>query len=507
MIYNALYNKVYQTEMTLHAHSNELDKKKHELTTMKSQLASIDTEPVSQAEMRKAINGSLVMQQYSVKLAELDQRINQYKNTSNPNSPRQKEGLDRMEEEKKGLQESAKNAENTIRPQIEQELRAGMQEKLEQDIRKLEGNVSGLQAEVDNSSKQLQNVQAQFNALNPANFKGGIVVERLRDDVEQIKTTQARLASEVALLKAEPSTSSKILVLQGADNPAELDYSRLLKLGTAGGFGAFALVLFGIAMLEFRSRKISGADEVVHGLSLPLVGTMPELPARARRPVHGAATGQDLYWQSIITESVDAIRTQLLHAARTDAVHVVMVTSADSGEGKTSLASQLAASLARASRKTLLVDGDLRNPAAHKLFDLPLQPGLCEVLRGEIAVDDAVRPTLLAKLGLLAAGRWDMQATQALALDGVQTTFDHLREHYDFIIVDSCPVLPVADAQVLGQHVDAVILSVLREVSRMPALHTAQRRLQGLGIRVLGAVVIGADSGAAKSAYSKYLKG
>jgi len=72
---------------------------------------------------------------------------------------------------------------------------------------------------------------------------------------------------------------------------------------------------------------------------------------------------------------------------------------------------------------------------------------------------------------------------------------------YDFIIVDSCPVLPVADSLLLGQHVDAVIFSVLRDVSRLPALHAAQQKLNGLGVRVLGVVIIGTDTDSGSAAY------
>src|SRR5205085_4252844 len=99
-------------------------------------------------------------------------------------------------------------------------------------------------------------------------------------------------------------------------------------------------------------------------------GTLPALPARARRPLPAGSDDKDLYWQNRVNEAIDAIRTLLLHTARSETLQVVMVTSAAGGEGKTSVASHLAASLARAWRKTLLVDGDLRNPVAHTLFEL-----------------------------------------------------------------------------------------------------------------------------------------
>jgi capsular exopolysaccharide synthesis family protein len=192
----------------------------------------------------------------------------------------------------------------------------------------------------------------------------------------------------------------------------------------------------------------------------------------------------------------------LLHAARTESLQVVMVTSALPGEGKTSLASQLATSLARAWRKTLLVDGDLRKPGAHALFDLPQEPGLCEVLRGEVQAADAIKPTALSRLWLMPAGNWDNHAVQALAQESVRAMFSQLKEHYDFIIVDSAPVLPVADSLLLGQNVDAVIFSLLRDVSRLPTVYSAQQRLNNLGIRILGAVVLGDNNNTGSIAYN-----
>src|SRR5207247_7787622 len=104
--------------------------------------------------------------------------------------------------------------------------------------------------------------------------------------------------------------------------------------------------------------------------------------------------------------------------------------------------SHLAMSLARAGRRTLLVDTDMRRPALHGVFDLPLCPGLGELLRAEAEIADAVRPGPANDLWVLPAGRFTSEGIQALALAGVPTIFGRLREQFDFIVVDSCPVLP-----------------------------------------------------------------
>ena len=194
-----------------------------------------------------------------------------------------------------------------------------------------------------------------------------------------------------------------------------------------------------------------------------------------------------------VMESIDAIRTRLLHEADVRATRVVMVTSATVGEGKTTLASALASSLARAGRKTLLLDGDLRRPTVHELFEIPMQPGFSEVLLGEIEVAEAAVESPQENLYLLPAGQWDREVLLALSRDGLEGVFEKLAEEFDFIVVDSHPVLAATDALLIGRQADAVLLAVQREVSQMPRVYAAHQQLTALGIRVLGAVVNGTN--------------
>ena len=313
----------------------------------------------------------------------------------------------------------------------------------------------------------------------------------MRQEIDTLEKAQATISSTIALMRANVP-QSRVSLLQEAIEPSVKDSSRMNKMAGVGGFGAFVLCLLGVSFLEFRSRKVSCGDELSRGLGLSLIGSVPALPDKARSPLgHGKL---DPYWQNQLMESVDTIRTMLLHNARADNTRVIMISSAVTGEGKTSLASQLAASLARAWKKTLLIDGDLRSPANHRLFDVPQDPGFSEVLRGELSATEAVRSTPLSRLWLMPAGHWDAHAVQALAQDNVRTMLEELKQQFDFIILDSSPILPVADALLLGQNVDGVLLTVMRDLSRCPAVHAAQQRLESLGIKTLGAVLIGAKN-------------
>ena len=196
-----------------------------------------------------------------------------------------------------------------------------------------------------------------------------------------------------------------------------------------------------IAFLELQTRKIDSADEVVGDLGLAVVGSLPMLPARARRNGVMARQEKDRYWYSLLLESIDATRTMLIHAARSGSHRVVMIASALPGEGKTSLASHLATSLARSGQKTLLIDADLRCPSIHRLFDLTPNPGLSELLRGEVALDDVIVSTAVEELKVITAGQCDPQTLRILSQGGLGGLFARLKEQYDFVIVDSSPIL------------------------------------------------------------------
>jgi capsular exopolysaccharide synthesis family protein len=311
-------------------------------------------------------------------------------------------------------------------------------------------------------------------------------VAALQDQVKQLEKEVEAVGQEKATLQAALPIEPRVTRVSEVLVPTEKELNRPIKFAAASGVTAFGLLLVGVCLLESRSRRVYAAADVRQGLGLPVVGSLPALPRRARAgKLDTAAEAAGL------ADAVDALRTVLLHSPRLDGARVVMVTSAVGGEGKTTLASHLAASLARAWRKTLLIDGDVRKPAAHRQFELPAEPGFSEALRGEVEFDEAIRPTQVSRLWLLSAGKCDSHALQALAQEGLGGVFERLKEQYDFIVLDTSPVLPVPDALLLGKHSDVALLSVLKDASRVPAVYFAQQRLQDLGIRVLGAVVLG----------------
>jgi capsular exopolysaccharide synthesis family protein len=312
-------------------------------------------------------------------------------------------------------------------------------------------------------------------------------------EIATLEATTQKMAERVHKLEIELGAPLRIELIEHADQPRLPDAKKRLMVTAGAGMGTLALVLLGISFLEYRIRRIDSPESVARGLGMRIVGALPATPNRSRFALPGrqGAALQEAYWRSRLNESVNAIRTLMLRHSQNERLQVVMVTSASVGEGKTSLSCHLATSLARAGRKTLLLDCDLRNPTAHRVFDLPLEPGMCEVLRGQVSLEEISHPIALGDLRMITAGKCDLQALQALGMEQIAEVIARLREQYEFIVVDTPPVLPVADPLLIGQHVDAALFSILRDVSRAPKVHTACERLSTLGIRILGAVVAG----------------
>jgi capsular exopolysaccharide synthesis family protein len=383
-----------------------------------------------------------------------------------------------------------------VRPEVRQALREKGGAETGLGVAKLEAQLKGLLKTEAVLKPEVERLRERVQSL----AKHGAKMDDLREDLGHIEALSKKLAMEEAALMVEQSVPPNSRIMEPASVTHAMSKSKQL-LVTAGAAGAgLALALFGVAWWEFRARRVDSVDEVALGLGMPVVGALPDSRRTPRRLLPWGASAET-YGAALLTESIDAVRTMLMHRARTESVQVVMITSAMPGEGKTSLSCHLAASLARVGLKTLLIDGDLRNPTAHRLFELENGVGLCDLLRGEAAAAEVTQPTALAGLAVITAGQWDYAAAQGLARNRLGAALGPLRREYDFILIDSSPVLPVTDALLLGQSVDGVIFSILRDVSRLPSVYMASQRLTAVGARTLGAVVNGISEGLYVSSY------
>jgi polysaccharide biosynthesis transport protein len=362
----------------------------------------------------------------------------------------------------------------------------------------LKARVASCEATEETLSQEIKNLEGDLRGLE---VKSGEI-----DAIKQEIAVRDAVSKDVAMMlekqRQEVAARPRAVKLEEATVPTVRE-ERRLKFAGLGGLGGAALALFAMAFLDVRRRKLHTIADVTRGLELPVAGTQPLLPAELnpldRR--HSAAKGA-VPWYSLLNDSLDATRALLLRDAPPTAPRVVAVVCAVGGEGGSVLAVQLAASLARAGRRTLLLDANLRRPAVHRAFGIDAGPGLAEVLRGEAALTKVVRPAPAERLWWLPAGAADLRALLALSRENVQVVLDQLKRDYEYIVIDCAPVMPCADALLLAQRADTVLVSVLAGTSGLPTVHTAWQRLSVLGAQMLGVVVQGAaDDGLPRLQY------
>ena len=351
---------------------------------------------------------------------------------------------------------------------------------LQQLTQRFRAQGGSLKQQLDMATKDLDQKKKDL----AKRLEKSVVLETSSEELKQKQQLANDMSLKLESLSIDLEVPAQIRQVQPAVATKNINTAQHYSIAILGGLAGLALTCLGIAYMEFRNRKLNGASDMDEGLGIRVVGTLPSLSSRKALDPHHPIVAQ-------LTDSIDGVRTILMHDSTAKRRQVVLVTSAATLEGRTTVASQLAASLARAGRRTLLIDGDLRSPNLHMLFDAPLEDGLCEVLRAEVDVSDVIRPTHAEGLWLLTAGYCDVDAIHALATEQMQPVFDKLRAEYDFIIIDGAPVLGMSDALIFGQYSDGAILSVRRDFSQMPKINQAAELLRGVGIRIIGAVVNG----------------
>jgi capsular exopolysaccharide synthesis family protein len=247
---------------------------------------------------------------------------------------------------------------------------------------------------------------------------------------------------------------------------------------------------FGLAVgIEMLFGRVASRQQLEHTGKIAVVGEITSLPRRRSGRLAGGTPRKDV---QLFEESINGLRTYLTLISASRGRRILAVTSAISREGKTSLAAQLAVSVANASgRPTLLIDGDMRSPDLHRIFDVDLGPGLAEVLTRKIPVEEAIETEVCSQLHLLTAGRL-MASPHTLTGSGeFAALIEKLRGMYDNIIIDTPPILPASESLLMAGAADATVLCVRRDYSRVDQVNEAVKRLTTSGAKVAGAVLNG----------------
>jgi len=272
-----------------------------------------------------------------------------------------------------------------------------------------------------------------------------------------------------------------------------------LVVGLGGGVGLAFL-------LELIDNTLKNPEEAENYLQLPTLGLVPEFPSAAVGSVHSAVpqiagdtSGSTLPARrelvtlhgsySSLGEAYRNLRTALLLSCAGAPPRMMLITSATSREGKTVTAVNIAATLAQLGGDTLLIDADLRRARCHRVLAMENHTGLTEVLTGSRGLHEVIRPTEIDNLYFLGAGSVPPNPTELLGSSKMAESLRRLRDHCEYIVIDSSPVLPVSDSLLLAKLVDGIIVVANGAATPRQQVRNACARLQYARGKILGIVL------------------
>jgi polysaccharide biosynthesis transport protein len=268
-------------------------------------------------------------------------------------------------------------------------------------------------------------------------------------------------------------------------------------LALASVFGLLLGVVLAY-LAEMSDKSFRSVEEVRQRLGLTVIGQVPALtpyepsvieqnPVDPMLVVHHAP-------KSIQAEAYRGVRTSLYFSTRGKGHQVIQVTSPNPGDGKSTLAANLAASIAQSGRKVILIDADFRKPRVHKIFGLgKAEVGLASVIAGEAELESAIYSCEVPGLSILPCGPRPANPADLLTSALFSEILDEIKKDYDFVLIDTPPMLAVSDPSVVAPRVDGVILTIRLVKNSRPMAEQAKERLTILGANVLGVVVNGMD--------------
>ncbi|MEJ2866414.1 polysaccharide biosynthesis tyrosine autokinase [Actinomycetospora sp. OC33-EN08] len=300
-----------------------------------------------------------------------------------------------------------------------------------------------------------------------ADASGAAVVDLVgaleRPTPDRPGTVTATLVEPAIVPQGPSSTDPETYVLLG------------LVLGLVAGLGVAVLW----SALDTTVRDSSALAGLTDG---PVLGVVP------RDPGGGNLVGNPDRL-SVVAEAFRQIRTSLGFVALTRKLHTVMVTSAVEGEGKSTTAAGLALVLAQQGRRVLVVDADLRRPHLTELFGLPGEVGLTNVLLGQLSLEHAVQPGADGQVSVLGRGPEPPNPADLLTSPAFGTFLERLATQYDVVVLDTPPLLPVADAAIMAQRCDGVVLVVRSQKTSGRLVTEAVQRLRDASATCVGSVL------------------
>lgn len=238
-------------------------------------------------------------------------------------------------------------------------------------------------------------------------------------------------------------------------------------------------------LIEFLDDTLKTPTDIANVLGLSVVGYVPNEGSMEKVEGQPFVSANP---RSPTAESFRTLRTNLEFASVDQPLKTILVTSPGPGEGKTTVATNLAAAMAQANKRVILLEGDLRRPRVHRAMGMPNQAGLSEVFRGQLDIRDVARYSKVKDLAVITSGSLPPNPAELLGSARMKQILNRLQESASVVIIDSPPFV-VTDSTVLAAKVDGVLLVIQPGKTHADAARAMLDQLDRAGARVIGVVL------------------
>ena len=362
----------------------------------------------------------------------------------------------------------------------EQERQAFVKEQLDD----LQAQIEATQAEIEAKQGELGEL---FSAQQIADTQNQL--EALRSKLGTLHSTYAAL-----LTGSDQGATNALTIIEPAHLPqAPVDPNIEISILIAAAMG-FAIATAATYLLEYLDDTVKTPNTITKLTNLPTLAGIAKVGTEDSRLVTVSRP------RAPTSEAFRVLRTALQFSGEDTDNYVLLVTSSTPEEGKSTIASNLAVVIAQAGYKVVLADADLRRPTQHQVFDLPNKRGLTSLLLESHAaeldaealqklVGETVQPTRIAGLQVLTSGPVPPNPSELLGSNKMEVLLDTLEKEFDFVILDSPPVLSVTDAVILSSKADGTLLVVKADRSRREHLRQGIERLREVNANMVGCVL------------------
>ncbi len=342
-------------------------------------------------------------------------------------------------------------------------------QRTEAQVQSLASSIETREAEIAKQSDEIIQLQQLSREAEASRLLYEYFLGRLKETSAQegIQQADSRILSN-AVLPDSPSEPRKSLIL-----------AMSIILGAMVGSG-------GALLWEMRQNGYRKASDLEGDTGLPVMGQIPLLPTGSRRE------GLDYLAEkptSAAAEAVRNLRTSVLLSGLDKAPKVIMSTSSLPGEGKTTVSFALAQNLVGLGKKVLLVEGDIRRLVFSQYLNVKDAKGLMSVLSNDMSLEEAVIHDTVLGADILVSEPSTVNAADILSSQRFLEFLEAARNAYDFVIIDTPPVLVVPDARVVAQHVDTVLFTVYWDKTSKAQVRDALRMFETVGVTISGLVL------------------